>query len=206
MPDKFRTVITDDKGKVLIDEEYRTYSLDAAAGHARRRLPYNLKGDRLTITVERIAKAKVPTAKQLAARAKFSQRMQAAAQQQRAEWEKQHQEQVRRMQDLRRARIINQIELAFEKKGKDAAKFITCDNCSGVATLLHLVHTPEGSAIPFEDIAGAQCLTCAAIPAGVSVSAVRPNPHAYRAEACVPCEQIEFFYQGLRQLYINKEQ
>jgi len=92
----------------------------------------------------------------------------------------------------RRRRIINEIELAFEKHNKDAMHFVVCDICSKKAAYLLVAVEPEGSTIPFEHITGARC-----------------QDHYWRSfktNAAVRCASLEFFYDGVRQLYINKQE
>jgi hypothetical protein len=104
-----------------------------------------------------------------------------------------------------RARIVNEIELAFVKQGKEAAKFCTCDICSSPAAYLLLSHQPEGTSIPFDTITGARCSNCWN-PQWVQ-NTYMLNHGYYRlwgTKAACPCAEVEFFYDGLRQLYINK--
>jgi hypothetical protein len=90
----------------------------------------------------------------------------------------------------RRARIMNQIELAFVKQGKDAVKFVTCDVCSDLATVLTLSHENPGSDVINPDqITGARC------------DNHKPWPNA--KVPVVPCAILEFFYDGVKQIYIN---
>ena len=100
-------------------------------------------------------------------------------------------EQRRRILTVRK-RIVNQIELAFEKKMKTATEFVTCEHCNEKATQIIVQRAPEGSAVPFEDIVSARCAD-----------------HAkwfHKGDLFVDCDRVEFFYDGLRQLHVNKPQ
>jgi hypothetical protein len=92
-----------------------------------------------------------------------------------------------------RQRIMNQVELAFEKKGKTAMQFITCSHsdCNDLAVTLTLAHLHPGSTmIDPEQITGATCK--------------RHTWHKPQGTtAQIPCDKLEFFYDGLRQIYIN---
>ena len=74
----------------------------------------------------------------------YAQRVKALAQQRSAPRSTQKQREIdekeRQEKELiqRRKRIMNQIELAFVKQGKDAVNFVTCDKCSARATHLGL--------------------------------------------------------------------
>ena len=58
----------------------------------------------------------------------------------------------------RRKRIMNQIELAFVKKGKDAVNFVTCDKCDAMAKFLGLAfENPGATVIDPDQITGAWC-------------------------------------------------
>lgn len=85
---------------------------------------------------------------------------------------------------------MNQIELAFVKQGKDAVKFVTCGTCSDLATVLVLSHLNPGSdVIQPDQIVGALC-------------ANHCSPHSVLT--VVPCAILEFFYDGLKQIYVNR--
>ena len=93
---------------------------------------------------------------------------------------------------LRRNRIMNQIELAFVKNGKDAVNFVTCDECDALAKFLGLAYENAGSmVINSEQITGAMC-----------------EQHDYhkpfKTTAKIECSILEFFYDGLKQIYINR--
>jgi hypothetical protein len=96
---------------------------------------------------------------------------------------------------LRQNRIMNQIELAFEKKGKHAVLFVTCDQCEAPATLLGLTHENPGSAvIAAEQITGAMC-------ASHNNNYYRP----FKTTVVIECSRLEFFYDGLKQIYVKKK-
>jgi hypothetical protein len=87
-----------------------------------------------------------------------------------------------------RARIMNQIELAFVKNGRDAVQFVTCDTCDALATLLKIPHlTPGAVVIDPEQILGAACEF--------------HNP--YKGSTTIECNRLEFFYEGIRQIAIK---
>jgi hypothetical protein len=104
--------------------------------------------------------------------------------------EKQREEERNRRIVAARERIVNQIELAFEKKMKDAMHYVTCDGCSKKATRLVVQRLPEGSVVPFENIVGALCDG-------------DYHPH-WDKRPTVACAAMEFFYDGMRQLHLNK--
>lgn len=87
-----------------------------------------------------------------------------------------------------RQHIVNQIELAFEKKMKTATEFVTCEHCHKKATQIVLERQPEGTTVFFDQIVGARCADCA----------------KWSKQPFVLCAKVEFFYDGLRQLHINK--
>ncbi len=93
----------------------------------------------------------------------------------------------------RRNRIVNQIELAFVKEGKEAVNFVTCDKCDGAATHLGLTHENAGSQVIDNDqITGAWC-------EDHDDKYDRP----YKTTATIECARLEFFYNGLRQIYVK---
>jgi hypothetical protein len=94
---------------------------------------------------------------------------------------------------LRRDRIMNQIELAFAKNGKDAVKFVTCDECDAPAKVLTLTHENSGSTtIDPDQITGALC---------DEHRGYRP----FKTAAIIECSFLEFFYDGVKQIYVNKQ-
>jgi hypothetical protein len=121
----------------------------------------------------------------------------ASAEKRREKWQKQHEkeelERQEREQFQRRERIVNQIELAFQKQGKDAVQFVTCDKCSARATHLGLAYENSGSqVIDAEQITGAWCDT-------------HNHKHwwPYKTMASIACDRLEFFYDGLRQIVVK---
>lgn len=95
---------------------------------------------------------------------------------------------------LRRNRIMNQIELAFAKNGKDAVKFVTCDECEAPAKVLGLTHeNPGATVIDPEQITGALC-----------EEHNRKWQWPFKTTAVIECALLEFFYDGIRQIYINR--
>ncbi len=93
----------------------------------------------------------------------------------------------------RRNRIMNQIELAFVKEGKEAVNFVTCDKCDGTAKYLGLAYENPGSqVIDPEQITGAVC------------DDHKEKYHQpFKTKVLIACERLEFFYDGLRQLYLK---
>jgi hypothetical protein len=143
-----------------------------------------------TVTVEYVAdhQFKQPYAKRL------------AAQQRKEEAEKKAAaERAAATAVRRRERIMNQIELAFVKQGKDAVKFVTCHECEALAEVLMLAYENPGSAvIAPEQITGALCKDHNPAHSPHYGSAWMPKV------LMVPCAVLEFFYDGLKQIYINK--
>jgi hypothetical protein len=93
----------------------------------------------------------------------------------------------------RRCRITNQIELAFVKQVATAVNFITCDKCHATATFLGLAYENPGSdVIDPDQITGAWCQE-------------HDNKYQrpFKTKAAIACERLEFFYDGLRQLYVK---
>jgi len=93
----------------------------------------------------------------------------------------------------RRKRIMNQIELAFVKNGKEAVNFVTCDKCDANAKFLGLAfENPGSSVIVPEQITGAWCEE-------------HDNKYArpFKTKTAIACERLEFFYDGLRQIDVK---
>ena len=121
----------------------------------------------------------------------------ASSEKRREKWQKEQErlELERQEKQLiqRRNRIMNQIELAFVKQGKDAVNFVTCDQCDATATHLGLAYENPGSRVIDPDqITGAWC-------------ADHDNKHQrpFKTKAVIACERLEFFYDGLRQIYVK---
>jgi hypothetical protein len=99
----------------------------------------------------------------------------------------------------RRNRIVNQVELAFVKEGKDAVNFVTCDTCNAIATYLGLAYENPGSQIIDNDqITGAWC-DGHFRPQMMQSQYARP----FKTEAFIACSALEFFYDGVRQISIK---
>jgi len=106
----------------------------------------------------------------------------------RLELEKQEKELIQRRQ-----RIMNQIELAFVKEGKEAVNFVTCDKCDAKAKLLGLqFENPGSSVIVPEQITGAWC-----------EEHDNKYKRPFKTKAAIACGRLEFFYDGLRQIYVK---
>lgn len=105
-------------------------------------------------------------------------------------WRKEQAEQQRIRIAAYRQQIVNQIELAYEKKLKDALHYLTCEHCAAKAAWIIVDRPPEGTAIQFDSITGALC-------------ANHYHPQ-YDKRPVVHCTKVEFFYDGLRHLHINK--
>ena len=135
----------------------------------------------VTYTVEYLGEKqfKTPLVKRQAAAKRNDER--------REQWQK---EQALKKMTLNRARIVNQIDHAFVKEGQNAAPFITCDSCSALAAALILTHEAEGTTIAFDQIAGARC--------------EEHFGRKWNKEPFVDCVKLEFFFDGVKQIYINK--
>ena len=125
----------------------------------------------------------------------------ASSEKRREKYQKEHerQELERHEKELiqRRARIVNQIELAFVKKVQGAVDFITCDECSATAAFLGLVYeTPGSQVIDFDQISGAWCALHHSV-----------DPHFthrhFKTQGVIACDRLEFFYDGLRQICVK---
>jgi hypothetical protein len=97
----------------------------------------------------------------------------------------------------RRKRIVNQIELAFVKKD-GAVDFITCDECDASATHLGLTHENPGSQIIDPDQITAAWCEQHGDPKNSAYVRVR-----FKTTASIACSRLEFFYDGLRQIYVK---
>ena len=186
-------VATNKTGKIIYQGKDKGAYLESSGAYMRLPPPKKV-GETITytVTITLIANDafKVPYAKRLAANTKNQVRQ--------AAWAKKQQEEALLEEEkelvLRRARIMNQVELAFVKKGKEAMQFITCDQCDAPATILALTHlNPGSSIIDPEQITGAVC---------------SDHDHAvwkpFKTHGRSECSRLEFFYDGLRQIYINK--
>jgi hypothetical protein len=152
------------------------------------------KVETFTVTVEYLGEKQYKQTYQQRVKA------QASAERRKEAWQKERErqelEQKEKQLIQRRERIMNQIELAFVKKGKDAVNFVTCDKCDALAKLLGLAFENPGSTVIDPDqITGAWCQDH-------NSQYQRP----FKTKAAIPCERLEFFYDGLRQIYINKEE
>lgn len=107
----------------------------------------------------------------------------------------------------RRNRIMNQVELAFMQKGRDAVNFVTCDKCSALATRLCLGYENHGSpVIDPEQITGAVCEEHGKHPYSANSAQSKyfgPYMLPYKTTATIACNRLEFFYDGLRQIVIK---
>jgi|HubBroStandDraft_5_1064220.scaffolds.fasta_scaffold73488_2 hypothetical protein len=180
---RYRVIIRDKKsGQVLTDaEQTSTY------GVFIRGLTPTLLGvpQSYVVTVEYVGdyQFKSPYAKRL------------AAQQRNEELRKKHEvERQAKALVLRRIRIMNQIELAFVKNGKDAVHFVTCDKCEALATVLGLTHeNPGATVIDPEQITGAMC-----------ANHDSKWSWPFKSTAVIECAILEFFYDGIKQIYVNR--
>lgn len=123
----------------------------------------------------------------------------AASEKRREKWQKQQEQEEleRKEKELvqRRQRIMNQIELAFVKNGKEAVNFVTCDKCDAKAKFLGLTfENPGSTVIDPEQITGAWC-------------EVHDNKYErpFKTKSAIACERLEFFYDGLRQIYVKEK-
>jgi len=169
-------------------------------GYASRevflRVPVGKKvGKTITYTVEVTYLGEKQYKQTLAQRTKAFKRNQERSkkwkeEQERLEVQRQEKELVQRRQ-----RIVNQIELAFVKQGRDAVNFVTCDKCDAPATHLGLAFENPGSrVIDTDQITGAWCEK-------------HDNQYGrpYKTKAVIACNLLEFFYDGLRQIYIKED-
>lgn len=133
----------------------------------------------------------------------------AASEKRREAWQKkQEQEELERQEKemiQRRKRIMNQIELAFVKQGRDAVNFITCDKCSAMATRLCLAYENPGSQVIDPDqITGAVCEEHGKHAYNAqTVKYFASSMLPYKTKATIACNLLEFFYDGLRQIYVK---
>jgi hypothetical protein len=135
----------------------------------------------------------------------------AASEKRREKWQKEHERQELERQEKelvqRRERVMNQIELAFVKEGKDAVNFVTCDQCSAKATHLGLAYTTPGSQVIDPDqITGAWCEKHHGyIHTYNGTSRFIPGYRPYKTKEAIECNKLEFFYDGLRQISIKPQ-
>lgn len=180
-----RVVVTDAKtGKIVADQMDCSSYIQSIGAYCRMPVPVKEgKTAKYIVTVERLEDLQYakPYAKRLAAQQRSEERSKKRAAEQEA-----------KALILRRARIMNQIELAFAKNGKDAVKFVTCDECHDLASVLTLTHENPGSTIISpEQISGARCADHA--------------PWQHAKVPAVLCDTLEFFYDGVKQIYVNKQ-
>lgn len=193
-------VMTDSQGRVYqqpyqqgnIQEFTETYGRDVFM-----RLPVGKKvGETVTYTI------KVTYLGERQYKTPYAQRVKALAsadkRNERLRKEHERQELERQQKELvqRRNRIMNQVELAFVKQGKDAVNFVTCDKCDAMATHLGLAYENPGSQVIDPDqITGAWC-------------AEHDNKHMrpFKTTAAIACDRLEFFYDGLRQIYVKTQE
>lgn len=178
-PNRYRIITK--QGKTVVSDKIDEGSYGAIVWLPVQNL--TTPGDKVTVTytVEYLGQKqfKTPLAKRQAAAQRADER--------REKWEK---EQAQKRMALNRARIVNQIDHAFVKEGQNAAPFITCDSCSALATALMLTHEAEGTSVAFDQIAGARC-------------GDHFHPQ-HNKEPFVYCAALEFFFDGVKQIYINK--
>ena len=79
--------------------------------------------------------------------------------------------------------------------------FITCDDCDAPATHLGLTHENPGSQVIDPDqITGAWCKDHNDSIANLWQHNSRP----FKTTATIACIRLEFFYHGLRQIYVKE--
>jgi hypothetical protein len=189
--------LIDPQGRILQDKFNRgnvQTSADLHTWGAYLRVPVSKKiGQTVTYTVE------VTYLGEHQYKQTYQQRVKAhaKAEKRREAWQKEQERQELERQEKqliqRRKRIMNQIELAFVKKGKDAVNFVTCDQCDAMATHLGLAYENPGSQVIDPDqITGALCVE-------------HDNKHKrpFKTKAVIACELLEFFYDGLRQICVR---
>jgi hypothetical protein len=189
--------ITDSKGRVVQNQWFTAIQEFYDYGGSREvylRLPVGTiigKTEEFTVSVGYLGEKQYKQTYQQRVKALTS------SEKRREKWEKEQarlkSEKQEKQLAQRRKRIMNQIELAFVKKGKDAVNFVTCDQCDAMATHLGLAYeTPGSQVIAPEQITGAWC-------------AEHDNQYQrpFKTKAAIACERLEFFYDGLRQLSVK---
>jgi hypothetical protein len=195
-----RVVLSDSKGRTYRSQWQANdiqESTDLHSWGAYLRVPVGKeigKVETFTVTVEYLGEKQYKQT--------YQQRVKALAssEKRREKWQKEQErlELERQEKQLvqRRKRIMNQIELAFVKDGKDAVNFVTCDQCDAMATHLGLAYENPGSQVIDPDqITGAWC-------------AEHDNKHnrPFKTKAVVACNLLEFFYDGVRQIYVKTQE
>lgn len=185
---RYRVIVKDkESGKVIKDEEQTsTYGVHIGSWNTPGLTPTVLGAPQsFVVTVEYVGdfQYKQPYAKRLAAQQRNDESR-----------KKRKDEDEAKALVRRRARIMNQIELAFVKNGKDAVQFVTCDKCEAPATVLCLTHeNPGATVIDPEQITGAVC-----------DSHNNKWSWPFKTTAVIKCNILEFFYDGIKQIYINR--
>jgi hypothetical protein len=145
------------------------------------------KVETFTITVEYLGEHKYKQT--------YEQRVKAQARSEKQKERRAKEEEKKKEAQLlqRRQRIMNQIELAFVKQGRNAVNFVTCDKCDATAIALGLAYeTPGSKVIDPDQITGAMC-------------GEHSNKYCwpFKTTASIQCALLEFFYDGLRQIYVK---
>ena len=190
---RIRTRVTDVRGRIFQDNE-----TTGTFTYGRTHFVYGLSvptkvGEMATyiVTVEYLGERKYK--RTFAQRTKAFDRNQERRKQRDEEQAKLDLERQEKQLVQRRRRIMNQIELAFVNGVATAVNFITCDKCDATAKFLGLAYENPGSdVIDPEQITGAWC------PAH-NETHLRP----FKTKIAIACERLEFFYDGLRQLYVK---
>jgi hypothetical protein len=192
-----RVVLTDSQGRGTGRHENDIQEgIDLLSGGVYLRVPVGKtvgKVETFTVTIEYLG------GKEKLYKTTYAQRVKARAANERRRKKREKEEErlklERQERELvqRRQRIMNQVELAFMKQGRDAVNFVTCDECDALATHLGLAYENPGSQIiDPEQITGAWC-------AQHDYKYARP----YKTKAVIACSMLEFFYDGLRQICIK---
>jgi hypothetical protein len=113
-----------------------------------------------------------------------------------AKWEKEQAEETARL----RQRISHQVDHAFAlgKQGTEpAAKYITCGHCNRPAALLGL-NTPLAPGVAVLDEDTIETALC-------DEHGKKQNQQYYigKSKVVIPCDRLEFFYDGIRQIAIK---
>jgi hypothetical protein len=185
--------LIDSKGRVLQENEDASTYLQSYGAYLRVPVPKKVGlPTTYTVMVEYLGEHQYKQTYQQRVKAL------AASEKRREKWQKE-QERLQLEKDerelvQRRKRIVNQVELAFVKKGKEAVEFITCDKCDAAATHLGLTHLNPGSRVIDPDqITGAWCELHD-----------YPGARPFKTKDKIACNRLEFFYDGLRQIYVKE--
>ena len=186
---RVRTKVFDLKGRLLHDQEGTdNFDYGRSTYVGKFAVPMKIgETTEYTVTVQYLGEKQCKTT--------FAQRTKAQERSRKRKETEAKKELEKKAKELlqRQKRIVNQIELAFVKQVATAVDFITCDKCDGVAKFLGLVYeNPGSSVIDPDQISGAWCQ-----------DHDQKHERPFKTKAAIACERLEFFYDGLRQLYVK---